>query len=499
MTAGPAAPSSLLAEVAAAALGTGTLPGLPDPVLARVARPDFDRWRAHAARANGCTRPVRLRGTATTLDARTGEVVEHFDTETLPDRTLYKPCGTRRESVCPACAEVYRWDAYHLIAAGLRGGKGVPDSVCAHPASFLTLTPPSFGTVHTRHDRTGRPGARGRLAPCRPRRDRPVCVHGRPASCGVVHGDGDTRTGTPLCLDCYDHLGQVAWNAFVPRLWTRTVDGVKRELRRLSRAHGGSPARLRYAKVAEFQARGAVHLHALLRLDGEDPTDPTAVLPPPAWTSAELLNRLLERAARATAVRTPPHPDRPEGWVIQWGEQVRPLTVTRGLPGAEITEQHVAGYLAKYATKATEPAGHLSARITPTTVGLHADPTRHVGRLIAAAWYLGRPAAGDAWDRLRPWAHMLGFGGRHLVGSSIAVCPLPTVSPWTWPGVWSAATCESRMTPSMTQEASVGRTPTKSRMSSRRPVWSARNTTRTTRRRIRRSGSGCRTGRSSIG
>ena len=58
---------------------------------------------------------------------------------------LYKPCGTRRESVCPACAEVYRWDAYHLIAAGLRGGKGVPDSVCQHPATFLTLTPPSFG------------------------------------------------------------------------------------------------------------------------------------------------------------------------------------------------------------------------------------------------------------------------------------------------------------------------------------------------------------------
>jgi hypothetical protein len=345
-------------------------------------------------------------------------VVETFDTEALPDKTLYKPCGTRRESVCPACAEVYRWDAYHLIASGLRGGKGVPDSVCQHPASFLTLTPPSFGIVHTRHDRTGRPGTGpNRLAPCRPRRERPVCAHGRPASCGVVHGEGDPRTGTPLCLDCYDHTAQVAWNAWVPKLWTRTMDTVKRELRRLSRAHGGAPARIRYAKVAEFQARGAVHLHALVRLDGEDPTDPTAVLPPPSWATVELLNELLADAARSTAVRTPAHPDRPDGWLIQWGEHVKPLPVRRGLPGAEVTEQHVAGYLAKYATKATEAAGHLSTRLTDSTVRPYADPARHTGRLIAAAWELGRLDAGEAWSRLRPWAHMLGFGGHFATKS----------------------------------------------------------------------------------
>jgi hypothetical protein len=65
--------------------------------------------------------------------------------------------------------------------------------------------------------------------------------------------------------------------------------------------------------------------------------------------------------------------------------QVRPLTVVRGLPGAEITEQHVAGYLAKYATRATEAAGHLSTRLTESTVGLSADPTKHAGRLMAAA------------------------------------------------------------------------------------------------------------------
>lgn len=113
-------------------------------------------------------------------------------------------------------------------------------------------------------------------------------------------------------------------------------------------ATGGTPARLRYAKVAEFQAGGAVHLHALVRLDGSGPADSDAVLPPPSWATVELLNCLLVDAGRTTAIRTPAHPDRPVGWVVQWGAQVRPLTVARGLPGAEVTEQHVAGYLAKY-------------------------------------------------------------------------------------------------------------------------------------------------------
>jgi hypothetical protein len=133
--------------------------------------------------------------------------------------------------------------------------------------------------------------------------------------------------------------------------------------------------------------------------------------------TAELLNRLLVDAAHSTAIRTPAHPDRPDGWVIQWGTQVRPLTVARGLPGAEVTEQHVAGYLAKYATKATEAAGHLSTRLTESTVRLYADPAKHTGRLIATAWNLGRPAAGPGWSRLRPWAHMLGFGGHFATKS----------------------------------------------------------------------------------
>jgi hypothetical protein len=61
--------------------------------------------------------------------------------------------------------------------------------------------------------------------------------------------------GLPLCLDCYDHAGQVVWNAHVGELWRRTVIVLRRELARVARAHG-THARLSYAKVAEFPRRG---------------------------------------------------------------------------------------------------------------------------------------------------------------------------------------------------------------------------------------------------
>ncbi len=48
-------------------------------------------------------------------------------------------CGNHRTTRCPFCAELYRQDTYHLIAAGLRGGKNVPDQVATHPRAFATL------------------------------------------------------------------------------------------------------------------------------------------------------------------------------------------------------------------------------------------------------------------------------------------------------------------------------------------------------------------------
>jgi hypothetical protein len=243
-------------------------------------------------------------------------------------------------------------------------------------------------------------------------------------ACHRVHHDGERILGTPLCVDCYDHDHQVVWNAFAGELWRRTIETAKNTLDAAARAVGVT-ARLSYAKCAEMQARGVAHFHALARLDGLHPADPDAVLPAPDGVGYVDIRDALTHAVRTTRFRTPPHPDQPDGWLIEWGAQLDVRRVrARVHADGKLTETAVAGYLAKYATKATETTGHVSARITADTLGLHADPDgTHTQRLVDACWRLGRPGADLdptqatrnsgrlSYLRLRRWAHMLGFGG----------------------------------------------------------------------------------------
>ena len=320
---------------------------------------------------------------------------------------IYVPCGTRRASICPACAETYRRDAYQIVKAGLDGGKGIPTDVAAHPAIFATFTAPSFGPVHTRV--TG-PG--GQVLHCRPRRKASMCPHGRRLSCAHRHKETDSSLGKPLCPDCYDYAAAVTWNAHAPELWRRTMIAVRRRLDRAAR-----PARIKlsYAKVAEFQARGVVHFHALFRLDGHDAADPGSLLPPPAHLTTADLGDAIRHAAAATWFATVPHPARPGGWDINWGTQLdtRPVSIT---PDGDITSGKVAGYLAKYATKATEPAGIAATRITADTISHYAAAPTHQGRIIRACWKLGAHHHPD-FRALRRWAHMLGYRGHFLTKS----------------------------------------------------------------------------------
>ena len=71
----------------------------------------------------------------------------------------------------------------------------------------------------------------------------------------------------------------------------------------------------------------------------------------------------------------------------------------------------MAGYIAKYATKATESFGAgLDRRIGADDLDHLDSLPAHVAELVRACWELGaRPEL--AGLRLRAWAHMLGFGG----------------------------------------------------------------------------------------
>jgi hypothetical protein len=384
------------------------VPGVLGEVVDRAGQ-GYDRWMELVAQAGYCHHPIRLAGRVEHADRATGEVRQVYDSERQPDGVLLKACGTRRESRCPSCAATYRADAYQLLAAGLRGGKGVPESIAAHPRLFVTFTAPSFGRVHIRK-------AQGRLVlPCHPYRQGARCPHGTRAGCWHRHDPDDPRVGEPLCPRCYDAQAQVLWNALAPELWRRTTIALHRTLGRLVGLAEGElrqVVRISYAKVAEFQRRGAVHFHAIIRLDAATACRcPGCLAPPPEPFTASLLEEALRLAVPAVRVPCPALEDRPERYA-RWGEQLDARNITRDEHAGELSAEQVAGYIAKYATKATESFGAgLDRRLHDADDldcldGLPA----HVVELVRACWALGgRPELEGL--RLRAWAHMLGFGG----------------------------------------------------------------------------------------
>ena len=274
---------------------------------------------------------------------------------------------------------------------------------------FATFTAPGFGPVHTRRTWPG-----GRAARCRPAARPTVCQHGRRLSCGQRHKDTDPALGRPLCPDCYDYHAAVVWNAHAPELWRRTTIAIRRQLARAAKAAGAGKVQLSYAKVAEFQARGLVHFHAIFRLDA---TTEDGELVPPALDAGAAGRRHHQAAAASTWFATVAHPARPKGWDIRWGAQLdtRTITLPATLDG-QVPNIAVASYLAKYATKSTEAVGTVACRITADNLPFYGNPRSHQGRLIRAAWHLGSHTAPD-FPALRRWAHMLGYRGHFATKS----------------------------------------------------------------------------------
>jgi hypothetical protein len=345
-------------------------------------------WRqilAEVDQAGGCAHPVRLRGSV--LDASTGELL---------DRGLLVPCKDRRAAVCPSCSRLYQADAWQLVAAGLRGGKGISADVARHPQLFVTLTAPSFGPVHSR----SRSEVGVRL--CRPRRGDERCVHGVPLSCRRRHAQDDPRLGEPLCPDCFDYPAAVLWNAHVPRLWVRTSRELYRELAKaaeMSSAQLRREARLSYIKVVEFQRRGLVHIHAVI---GDGPSTP-----PPSWLGAELLTICAGKAIARASVGFP----RTLGWEegrAAWGSEhdIRELVIQ-----ADGDSRAIAAYIAKYATKTADGSASLAHPVRSAAQLERLDVRPHVAALVRTAWRLGL-SRDLQFLNLRAHAHTLGYPGQ---------------------------------------------------------------------------------------
>ena len=217
-----------------------------------------------------------------------------------PDGTLLKCCGNRREAVCPSCARTYRGDAFQLVASGMRGGKGVPETGRRAPAGVPDADGAELraGALASRRRRQGAAlpaAARWRDVPARrlarlrrgPRRGRPA--PGRAALRGVL---------------------RLRARGAVERARARAVaaDGDPAPARARAPAAASRRSELRvrvsYVKVAEFQRRGALHFHCVLRLDGVD-EDGELEAPARRATAAQLLIDAALAAVRHVSVLSP--------------------------------------------------------------------------------------------------------------------------------------------------------------------------------------------------
>lgn len=145
--------------------------------------------------------------------------------------TVNVRCGTRSEKKCAGCSWLYKKDTAKILRSGLVDG--------AYRYFFLTLTAPSFGRTH--------------LVPKRGERRR--------CRCGVWHDaekDIDLR-GVPLDCDRYDYAGQALFNYQIGKLWNATLSLLRKDYPKLS-----------YAKVYEWQQRGALHAHIILRIPSNE-------------------------------------------------------------------------------------------------------------------------------------------------------------------------------------------------------------------------------------
>jgi hypothetical protein len=193
-------------------------------------------------------------------------------------------------------------------------------------------------------------------------------------------------------VDCFDHEAAVLWNNTLGELWRRTTVYLPRHL-----AHvlGVTQKRLRelvrvsYVKLAEYQARGLVHLHVAIRLDRAMPAYRAGeVRPPSPRFTTELLEHAVNGAIEAVSAPIAGSLTAELGQRrVQWGRERDIQRIDD--PGK------LAGYLAKYATKSTEKAGGLLHTIVAEQIE-HVKVTAHVRRYLREAFKLDEIASREA-------------------------------------------------------------------------------------------------------
>jgi hypothetical protein len=225
-------------------------------------------------------------------------------------------------------------------------------------------------------------------------------------ACNERHPDGDPALGEPLCADCFDYRGVVLWNAHVPALWERTSSELYRAVAKaghLSTKDVRSMVRLSYMKVVEFQRRGLVHLHVVIRADGRDGPSEQA----PTWLGLELLIAAVNDAVGRATVAVPAVGGTPLSRA-SWGAE-RDVRVL--VPSQSGDSTAIAAYVAKYATKTADGTPWLAHPIRSRAQLERLVLRPHIVRLVREAWTLGQHKELHSL-RLQAHAHTLGYTGQ---------------------------------------------------------------------------------------
>ncbi|MFT3798025.1 replication initiator [Microbacterium sp.] len=224
-------------------------------------------------------------------------------------------CGSRSKARCAGCAAIYYGDWVAIGRSGIVGG-----DAGRYSFYFLTLTAPSFGAVH----RVPK-SAESNVQRCR---------------CGVVHTVEDVGLrGVPIDPETYDYAGQVAWNRDAGVLWSNTV----RRLRDVWES-------VEFFMVREWQARGVLHVHVLLRVELRERATSEAV-------------RM--RAASAVAW------SKVDGSLVEWGQEGTDCQPIR----ADGDAQRRAWYIAKALNYSLKDVV-LDAAAAPAAVSAHQNRLR---------------------------------------------------------------------------------------------------------------------------
>ena len=279
-----------------------------------------------------------------------------------PLGVLHVRCGNRRAAECPSCSRLYAADTFHLIRAGVAGGKGVPEHGRRQPAG---LRDPDRALVRARprHPRTAHGAAPARDTG----QDR---CRARPArrSATAMHDDGD-----PSCSGSRS----AGTATTTPRTWCGSGGrpscgaGSPSPCAALLAQHLGV-TRARLGELATPAVRQGRRVPAARRrpLPRPDPprrpTDADDGFAPRPGRAHRRRSwpHLVEQAAAAVAFDRPTAPRRRPGpacWRSAPRSTPGPSATARRTddPDRALTPEQVAGYLAKYATKsATDTDGH---------------------------------------------------------------------------------------------------------------------------------------------